>query len=647
MSPGKCPKCERLEGVVEDLQGDLDGFADGQNQMEADIELARDMAMKRAETAEAANESDRTTIAGALGNARRVIASYAWASEGRGPYYYDDDEYQREFGRCLDEINNAIAPLVAVAKDFSDCPDTQAGVVRARASQKETGAPQECGECEKCVDDRVVQLEQALASQDCDDCESTMEEMREQIQTLHRCASAETQKRIDTEHMSAVRNRNFEEYFKRWQKVRGENVALQKRVGDLEWRSKMLGPPKDAIEKLFNHGGPHLGVVRSWMQSEFFNGSQVTWGSNDQLGNTGLSPLKMEGLAGRIKDAVVADVLKCLKRFLPDSPASDETARLTPHEQQRKLYAQATENLRRKTGAPDPPFADVVREGDRILAASDEMPVCPRCGGNGWNFHNDGPCDHCGGSGNDTEREMAEQTACPCHTCDKCRPGAADKIAEIGGCPEAPKHRCEQWVKWLAKNGCQSIDNTKEWRQHCTDTTREMAETLCKRCSVMPSIDTIADGTRLFQCKECAGRVYPGAREWWLANRGENNGRQDERPRRESAVSGDGTRDAGSGSDSSAARSGQQVTPTALEMPPDDASSLDKAKWAHQQTLKGPGWPCWDIGFRGYILDHLTGEQADRQNASRLSRHNAGRLDEAERRLAKLEGETTDKEPTP
>jgi uncharacterized coiled-coil DUF342 family protein len=217
--------------------------------------------------AEAANESDRTTIAGALGNARRVIASYAWASEGRGPYYYDDDEYQREFGRCLDEINNAIAPLVAVAKDFSDCPDTQAGVVRARASQKETGAPQECGECEETMKEMRERVDAAHASLDDaweqrdqlkadlarvraergtlsiqwgnamaerDALQKRVAQQDEQIQTLHRSASTETQKRIDAEHMSAVRHRNFEEYFQRWQKVRGENVALKKRVDELE-----------------------------------------------------------------------------------------------------------------------------------------------------------------------------------------------------------------------------------------------------------------------------------------------------------------------------------------------------------------------------------------------------------------------------
>ena len=54
--------------------------------------------------------------------------------------------------------------------------------------------------------------------------------------------------------------------------------------------------------------GKHLGVVRSWIQSTFTNGERVTWGSTDQLENSGLTVIQMEELAQRILDAVVQEI---------------------------------------------------------------------------------------------------------------------------------------------------------------------------------------------------------------------------------------------------------------------------------------------------------------------------------------------------
>lgn len=59
------------------------------------------------------------------------------------------------------------------------------------------------------------------------------------------------------------------------------------------------------LSELFACGGPHLGAVRSWIQRTFRNGSRVTWGSNDELADTGLTVRQMEQLAEQIKDAVL------------------------------------------------------------------------------------------------------------------------------------------------------------------------------------------------------------------------------------------------------------------------------------------------------------------------------------------------------
>jgi hypothetical protein len=83
----------------------------------------------------AANERDRSQVAQAVAALEAVTKSYGWATESRGSYHYDDDEYQREFGRCLDEIKGALAPLKKVSRDLTNCPTTQAEVDCARLSQ--------------------------------------------------------------------------------------------------------------------------------------------------------------------------------------------------------------------------------------------------------------------------------------------------------------------------------------------------------------------------------------------------------------------------------------------------------------------------------------------------------------------------------
>lgn len=99
-------------------------------------------------------DRDRYAVAIVFNNIKKVLAGYGWLSEaGRGPYAYDDDRYQREFGDALLAIEAAMAPLGRLAFDKSDCTtDPQkvadarnAGVERAAALATEVPAdPQPC-----------------------------------------------------------------------------------------------------------------------------------------------------------------------------------------------------------------------------------------------------------------------------------------------------------------------------------------------------------------------------------------------------------------------------------------------------------------------------------------------------------------------
>lgn len=60
-------------------------------------------------------------------------------------------------------------------------------------------------------------------------------------------------------------------------------------MSDKEWR---------AVES-----GPHLGLVRNFIQWHAINGSDVTWGSNDLVRFSSVTVDDLEQLAQRIYDA--------------------------------------------------------------------------------------------------------------------------------------------------------------------------------------------------------------------------------------------------------------------------------------------------------------------------------------------------------
>ena len=62
------------------------------------------------------------------------------------------------------------------------------------------------------------------------------------------------------------------------------------------------------------YSGKHLGIVRSWIQWNALNGSDVTWGSNEVLRfSRTITPAVMEALAQDICDGVISDVQQDFK----------------------------------------------------------------------------------------------------------------------------------------------------------------------------------------------------------------------------------------------------------------------------------------------------------------------------------------------
>lgn len=83
--------------------------------------------------AQAANERDRSRIAQIVTRLGGILRGYSWIAEGRGPYDFDDDQYQAEFGRALNELEKEYGNLSEISHDLTNCPETQAEVEKARA----------------------------------------------------------------------------------------------------------------------------------------------------------------------------------------------------------------------------------------------------------------------------------------------------------------------------------------------------------------------------------------------------------------------------------------------------------------------------------------------------------------------------------
>ncbi|CAO3426539.1 hypothetical protein [Azospirillum argentinense] len=104
----------------------------------ADERKARAQAEAERDAAQAALERDRTRVAEMVTGIRRAIASYSWLRDGsRGSYAYDDERYVEEFGRAITAIEVVVDRLAGIARDWTNCPPTQAKVDAARAVGRE------------------------------------------------------------------------------------------------------------------------------------------------------------------------------------------------------------------------------------------------------------------------------------------------------------------------------------------------------------------------------------------------------------------------------------------------------------------------------------------------------------------------------
>ena len=59
--------------------------------------------------------------------------------------------------------------------------------------------------------------------------------------------------------------------------------------------------------------GPHIGVIRNWLQREAHRGEYLTWGSEECVGLRPQTVRGLEDLAERIADAALRDVFEQLR----------------------------------------------------------------------------------------------------------------------------------------------------------------------------------------------------------------------------------------------------------------------------------------------------------------------------------------------
>src|SRR3546814_4213379 len=79
-------------------------------------------------------DRDRYVVAAGIVEITNSIRGRRWICEGRGPYEWDDEEYQLEFGAALDEIETVLNILGIVSFDKTDCTREESRVVAARAA---------------------------------------------------------------------------------------------------------------------------------------------------------------------------------------------------------------------------------------------------------------------------------------------------------------------------------------------------------------------------------------------------------------------------------------------------------------------------------------------------------------------------------
>jgi hypothetical protein len=98
-------------------------------------------------------------------------------------------------------------------------------------------------------------------------------------------------------------------------------------------------------------GGKHIGKVRSWIQWNAINGSEVTWGSQEPLRfSKQITPAMLERLAQDIRDASMDEIrgnLESLKRIADRLSDPDDTP---SHDWDIKLLQEDLKSIIEKLG---------------------------------------------------------------------------------------------------------------------------------------------------------------------------------------------------------------------------------------------------------------------------------------------------------
>jgi hypothetical protein len=59
---------------------------------------------------------DQTGLLKALRRIRALVNSWSWVTDGRGSYEWDDPNYQKEFGYCIDRVVEEIDDVISRRK---------------------------------------------------------------------------------------------------------------------------------------------------------------------------------------------------------------------------------------------------------------------------------------------------------------------------------------------------------------------------------------------------------------------------------------------------------------------------------------------------------------------------------------------------
>lgn len=105
-------------------------------------DTARADALRENARLRAVIERDRTGYSRMVTSLRAHATRWSGVASSRGPYEWDDDDYFKEFGRCLAELRTIAdrAEKKTHANDWTDCPTTQAGVDAALRGEGESNA---------------------------------------------------------------------------------------------------------------------------------------------------------------------------------------------------------------------------------------------------------------------------------------------------------------------------------------------------------------------------------------------------------------------------------------------------------------------------------------------------------------------------